>query len=178
MKSSTTILAASVLASYVVASETTVFAPIPDITLNTTLLENIALAHNVTMLYGNNDTSDSSLVNVTLSMNLPTVILENIGAISSVDCSDDSVTVIFNNTASYDASVEDWFDDGNFVMVTNHMGDCDAEVERGFFLVEELTWDNTTLSVTASASRTNISSTAGTILTYLSFAYFPKRHSY
>lgn len=94
-------------------------------------------------------------------MNYPTVILENVDAISSVDCSDDAVTVTFNNTASYLATTTEWYADGDFVVITNHLGDCDAEVERGFFLVESLSWDNATLAVTASASKSNITQTAG-----------------
>lgn len=182
MKTSTFILAASVLASQAMALNGTVngtlYTPIPDINANTTNLDHVTPSKNVTMLYGNNNTDDKSLVNVTLTMNYPSVILENIDALISVDCSDDAVTVTFNDTASYNVSLTEWFADGDFVMITNHEGDCDAKIERGFFLVKQLTWDNGTLSVTASTSRTNITETAGMFHDTYAFIYDSHQYSY
>lgn len=165
MKPSTSILAASALASQAVAANTTtLFGPIADANVNRTSLKHITPVQDVTILYANNITDDNSLVNITLSMSYPTVVLENVDAVTSVDCSDDSVTVTFNNTASYLVTTREWSADGDFVIITNHLGDCDAEIERGFFLVESLSWDNYTLAVTASSSRANITDTAGMTL--------------
>ena len=49
-------------------------------------------------------------------------------------------------------------------MVTNHLGECDPELERGFFIVDSISFDNTTLVATASSAGTNISATAGKLL--------------
>jgi hypothetical protein len=46
-------------------------------------------------------------------------------------------------------------------MITNHLGDCDPELQRGFFLVGSISYDNITLVATASSSMTNVSNTAG-----------------
>lgn len=161
MKASTSTLFASALASASAANITTLFGPIADLMVDKTNIYHVTPRENVTILYGNNITDDNSLVNITLNMNYPTVILENIDAVSTVDCSDTSVAVTFNDTASYEATLSDWYADGDFVLITNHLGDCDAELERGFFLTEKLSWDNSTLVVTASASKTNITTTAG-----------------
>lgn len=182
MKAPASILAASVLAPQAMAhigtATGTIYTPIPDVNANTTSLEHCTLTKDVTMLYGNKNADDNSLVNVTLSMNYPSVILENIGALTSVDCTDDAVTVTFNDSASYDASLTEWFDDGDFVIITNHEGDCDVEIERGFFLVEQLTWYDDTLSVTASASRTNITETARMYNDTYAFPFGSHKHSY
>lgn len=45
-------------------------------------------------------------------------------------------------------------------MITNHLGDCDVELERGFFTVEAITFDNATMIATASSTRNNVSETA------------------
>lgn len=47
-------------------------------------------------------------------------------------------------------------------MITNHMGDHDAEFERGFFLadVETLSFASDTLTVKATVKRTDINSTS------------------
>lgn len=53
---------------------------------------------------------------------------------------------------------------GEFVMITNNLGDCDLELQRGFFMVESMTFDNKTLVATASSIETDVSSTAGKCL--------------
>lgn len=46
------------------------------------------------------------------------------------------------------------------VLVTNHLGDCDAELERSFFLASSVTFDNSTLVATAGSTKANISTVA------------------
>jgi hypothetical protein len=125
-------------------------------------LTNIVPQKHVVLNYGANSNSPaSSLVNVTLSMKYPTVLLEEISSVANVDCTNSSVAVTFSSQVAYERSIADWSADGGFVMVTNHLGDCDAELERGMFLVQSVSWDATAQIVTASASKESITTSAG-----------------
>ncbi|PYH82665.1 hypothetical protein BO82DRAFT_413302 [Aspergillus uvarum CBS 121591] len=75
---------------------------------------------------------------VDAQMKLPTVVLEEITTISSVSCSAESVEVVFASTADYQRSVSAW-PSSSFILLANHLGDCDAENERGVYLVESST---------------------------------------
>jgi hypothetical protein len=115
---------------------------------------------NVSLFYSSNVTEAAS-IRVSHTMRYPTVLLEQIASVINVDCSNTSVVVTFNNTDAFEATEAAWIAESQFVLVTNHQGDCDAELERSYFLVSSLSFDNTTLVATASSERGNISSTAG-----------------
>lgn len=103
----------------------------------------------------------NSLVNVSLSMIHPTVLLEEIEDIKTVDCEPESVTISFNDEDSYNEALADWSDNGNFTLVTNHLGDCDAENERGLFLAYKITGQKDKLSIVATGEKTDINTAAG-----------------
>lgn len=101
------------------------------------------------------------LVNVSLSMIHPTVLLEEIEDIKTVDCEPTSVTISFNDEDSYNEALADWSDNGNFTLVTNHLGDCDAENERGLFLARTITGQKEKLSIVATGEKTDVNTAAG-----------------
>jgi hypothetical protein len=137
-----------------------VFAPALAPGIDTHSLTYIIPQTNVSLFYGSNVTETAS-IRVNHMMRYPTVLLEQIASVVNVDCSNTSVVVTFNNTDAFEATEAAWNAENQFVLVTNHLGDCDAELERSYFLVSSLSFDSTTLVATASSERGNISSTAG-----------------
>lgn len=109
---------------------------------------------NVTLPYGLNDTN---YVNITLTVP-SAVVLEVIESLTNVDCAADSVTVSFNNTDSLDAAFAAWSAYQDLVLITNHLGDCDTEYERGFFLAGSFAISNN--SLVATAEKSNVTSIA------------------
>jgi hypothetical protein len=124
-------LALAILAASVVNaqnSSATTLCPVLDPDVDVNSLSNIALSSNVGLHYGSSSTVTPS--NITLQMQYPTVLLEQIASISAVDCSATNVTVTFSTALGPNTTMDEWYDD-KFVMVTNHSGDCNAENERG-----------------------------------------------
>ena len=143
-------------------NQTTVFAPAHMPHTDRHDLSHIQPASNITLHYASNTTNAGNAgINVTHTMRYPTVLLEQIASVSSVDCSADSVAVTFNDSTAFEATQTAWSSEGTFVMVTNHLGDCDVELERGMFLVKGLSFNNDSLVVTASSQISNVSSVAG-----------------
>ncbi|KAL0940080.1 isoamyl alcohol [Colletotrichum truncatum] len=88
-------------------------------------------------------------------MKQPSVLLEHIETISDITCSDTGIVLKFSATEDYNTCLSAW-PSKNFIMVTNHNGTCDSEHERGIYVVEGYTFDNTTLTLTASSTRVQI----------------------
>ncbi|KAF3760968.1 hypothetical protein M406DRAFT_239251, partial [Cryphonectria parasitica EP155] len=107
--------------------------------------------------YGLNSTK---YVNVSLTTTSPGVLLESINSITAVECSVNSVSMVFNSSETLDAALAEWSGYDELVLVTNHMGDCDTEFERGFFVAAEWTSDSSALSLVASAEKTNVTNVA------------------
>jgi hypothetical protein len=139
---------------------TNVFAPALAPGVDTHGVKSVVPQTNVSLFYGSNLTSSAS-VNVKHTMKYPTVLLEQIASIINVDCFADSVAMTFNNSGVFATTQTAWTADGIVVFITNHLGNCDPELERGFFLATSLSFDNATLIATASSAKANISSIAG-----------------
>lgn len=118
---------------------------------------NLVPSKDITLNYG---AKDESLVSVTLAMKYPSVVLEEVEAIAAVACADVSVTVTFNETAAFERTSQAWQALDDFVLVTNHLGNCDVDNERGFFLVDTVSWDAASLQVVANAHKSDIANTA------------------
>lgn len=88
-------------------------------------------------------------------MKQPAIMLENIETITDVQCSDTGVVLKFSATEDYNTCLGAW-PAKDFIIVTNHNGACDGEHERGIYVVEGYTFDNATLTLTASSSRAEI----------------------
>jgi hypothetical protein len=140
-----------------VGSDTTL-SPIINPDTDTTNLGNLVPSTNVSLNWG---MEGNSLVNVSLEMNHPTVLLEEVDDIATVDCEATSVTITFAHKDAFEEALSDWSDDETFVLVTNHLGDCDAENERGIFLTSGITSNNKTLTIIANGEKSDLNNTAG-----------------
>lgn len=109
--------------------------------------------------------NNNSLVTVGLSMLNTAVLLEDIDEVVAVDCTGTaSVAVTFNDTAAFAEAVTEWSAmNDSFVIITNHMGDCDSELERSFFVADSDTLASfeTNLTIVAQAEKSDVFSTAG-----------------
>lgn len=157
------------LASSAAAAPSLKVARQTDDTVNPTVVSNVTLTpipapakpdclvpqSNVTLDYGLNNT-DLAAVNVSLSTNYPTILLETISNLTTVDCSSDSVAITFTNAEELDDAYTQWSSHDKLLLVTNHMGDCDTEFERGFFLAGTYTADASSLTLTATAEKTDV----------------------
>lgn len=112
---------------------------------------------NVSLPYGQ---TAQSFVSVGLTTTSVSVLLETISSLVSVDCSSDSVSLTFDNADDLDSAYSEWSSHSSIVLVTNHMGDCDTEFERGFFTADSYTTDSSTLTLVASTQKSNINEVA------------------
>lgn len=105
-----------------------------------------------------------SLVTVGLSMQNAAVVLEDISEVVAVDCTGNaSVSISFNTTDAFNEAISEWSAmNDSFVMITNHLGDCDAELERSFFVADSdnLASFETNLTIIAQAEKSDVVSTA------------------
>jgi hypothetical protein len=148
------------------ADTTNLFAPAPAPGVDTHDAASVVPKAQVSLHYRSNLTT-SATVNVTHTMKYPTVVLEQIASIVTVDCSSTSVAMTFNDSDVFDTTQAAWIADGTMVFITNHLGDCDPVLERGFFLSNSLSFNNSTLIVTASSMKVTVSSTAGKLMRHL-----------
>lgn len=112
---------------------------------------------NVTLSYGLNGTD---YLNVTVTTSSGAVKLETIESLASVDCSPDSVSLTFANADSLNSAYSEWSTHEELVLVTNNLGDCDTELERGFFLASGFASYEANLTLVASAEKKNVSDIA------------------
>ncbi|POS70678.1 hypothetical protein DHEL01_v210927 [Diaporthe helianthi] len=107
---------------------------------------------------------EASLVSVKLLMQHPSVILEDIDDITAVDCMGQSqVAITFSDKEAFDEALADWTGlHDSFVMITNHKGDCDSELERSFFVADTDTLASfeSNLTIIAKAEKSDVYSTA------------------
>ncbi|KAH8888139.1 hypothetical protein GQ53DRAFT_655086 [Thozetella sp. PMI_491] len=136
---------------------TATYGPIsaPDIDLDD--ITNVIPKTNVSLYYGQapvpnaTEVQGAGSINMTLAMGKGTVALEYISAIRNVSCSDDSVIVSFNDKTAFQSALDSWSAEESLVLVTNHLGNCDAELGRGFFKVDSVA-SNYTNTIVCSAS--------------------------
>ncbi|EFQ30558.1 hypothetical protein CGRA01v4_12553 [Colletotrichum graminicola] len=127
---------------------------------------NIVPATNVSLSYagaGESADQDGS-IDMSLAFKNPAVVLEHVDAVKAVVCGDDELTVAFSDADAFHEAVQGWTasaDEGGFILITNHLGNCDAEFERGFFMATGLTADEDDLTVTVAASKEELANIAG-----------------
>ncbi len=152
------LVATAVLAQ--AADTNATFAPVLNPDVNVHNISNVVPATNVTLLYAANTTD--AAVSVSHIMKYPSILLEEIASITDVTCSATEVVFTFSNATVLAALEGAWeADDSSFVLITNHFGNCDAELERGIFLTDDINCDSTTLVCTASGAMTDVQNTAG-----------------
>ena len=81
------------------------------------------------------------------------VLLEDIPYIKTVDCSALSVSMTFDTVADLTDTATSW-GTAPFILCTNHLGDCNADNERRLYIVGSVTSDTSTLTLTASSTKT------------------------
>lgn len=113
--------------------------------------------NNVTLVYGLNTTE---YVNVTLTTDSFAILLEAISSLAAVDCSADSVSMTFDNVGDLGTAYSTWSGYDGLVLVTNHMGDCDPEFERGMFVTGGFTSYAANLTLVASAQKKTVADVA------------------
>lgn len=108
--------------------------------------------------------NNDSLVSVGLVMQNTAVALEDVDDVVGVDCTGtSSIAITFNNTEAFNEAFTEWSGlNDSFVIITNHLGDCDTELERSFFVADSDTLfsnaDN--LTIIAAAEKSDVVSTA------------------
>lgn len=123
---------------------------------------NIVPAKNISLYYSATETEEQGSINMTLALNNPAVVLEQVDAVKSVVCDDNELTVSFSGSEAFEQAVKDWSEsEEGFILITNHMGNCDAEFERGFFMATGLTQSRDDLSITVAASKEELTNIAG-----------------
>ncbi|PSS03507.1 hypothetical protein BD289DRAFT_449585, partial [Coniella lustricola] len=118
--------------------------------------------YNATLPYSDSTTTSSSLVSVGLTTEHGNVLLESLTSVVSVSCAatGDSVSMVFDSAANLQAAYSEWSLFTHLLFTTNHMGDCDSEFERGFFVAESFTTDVESLTLIASAEKADLGSVA------------------
>lgn len=145
--------------------ETSKLKLIPVSTANrvNTVGRNIAPTKNLNLAWQTAD--NASLVAVSLSMQHPAVVLEDVDDVTAVDCTGQaSVAVTFSDADAFDEALSSWSGlNDSFVLVTNHLGDCDTELERSFFVADTDTLASyeANFTIIAKAEKKDVYSTAG-----------------
>lgn len=142
---------------------------------NGTIASVLSPSVNVSLPYGGSTESDGStttaahsVINVDLTTSHASVLLEAIASIVSVACSADAVIVTFDDAKDLAAAYAEWSGHPLLVLVTNHMGDCDTELERGFFTADSFVADASALTIVATTQKSSISAIGCESLFFLS----------
>ncbi|KAF3761571.1 hypothetical protein M406DRAFT_333631 [Cryphonectria parasitica EP155] len=123
--------------------------------------DSFAPQYNTSLPYG----TDESFVSVGLTTTHGNVLLEGLTSVVSVTCAADAVSIVFDSADNLDAAYSAWSPFPYLLFTTNHMGDCDSELERGFFVADSFTTDASALTLVAGAQKTDVSSVASYIRT-------------
>ncbi|KKA29995.1 hypothetical protein TD95_003827 [Thielaviopsis punctulata] len=122
-----------------------------------------SLKTNITMHYGSDETADKGKIGMNLNMTAPAVMLETVEGISSVACTNSSITVKFSSAADYTDALSHWSKESNFAVITNNGNDCDLDQERGFFKATKATGDAKSSTITLDAARAELSDIASNL---------------
>ncbi|KLU90882.1 hypothetical protein MAPG_09407 [Magnaporthiopsis poae ATCC 64411] len=101
-------------------------------------------------------------INMTMTTNNTFVALEYIAAVTEVACGAGKMTVTFADKVAFQAAADNWVSvaDG-LVLITNNNGNCDSELERGFYEVSNIVADAAALSISAATAAKKIEDIAG-----------------
>lgn len=151
----TTLISASSASGVLEATATPIANPI-----NTNNPSNFVPDSGVSLFYGDKSQAVPPL-NVSLTMKSPTVVLENIASIQSVTCGNSHINITFLTAAAFELALQQWVKDESISLVTNHLGNCDAETTRGFFTATEFRSDVASKSIVAAIEEQDITGVAG-----------------
>ncbi|CAI4217815.1 unnamed protein product [Parascedosporium putredinis] len=99
-------------------------------------------------------------IDMTLLMKEPAVVLEDVEDIIGTICGKGFIDVSFLSKDAFDEALADWIDNEALIFITNHLGNCDTELERGFFLASGLEPNAETLSIRANAAKKTLETIA------------------
>lgn len=102
-------------------------------------------------------------IDMDLVMNHPAVVLDYIDAITSVDCTSDTIEVKFGKSDSFSNAVKTWLD--TFILITSNMGNCKAVNGQAFYLVDRVTTNKDERSITCYVSEQKLEDIAGMYIT-------------
>lgn len=104
----------------------------------------------------------NSQINMTMTTNNTFVALEYIDAVTEVICGAGKMTVTFADKVAFQAAADNWVSVAEgLVLITNNNGNCDSELERGFYDVSKIVADAASLTISASAAAKKIEDVAG-----------------
>lgn len=135
--------------------------PVPDPSLDRQDPKNIETTRNITMVWNQ---TDSGSIEVKSSMQLPTVVLENIASIKDVNCDDKSLKVTFKDDNSRNEAKDKW-PQNEFLVVTNTKGQCDEPQERGVYITSNPRLAQGSPTIEFDRRRTNFNETVGKLVT-------------
>lgn len=119
--------------------------------------------------------NNDSAVSIGIDMLNSGVALEDIDDVIAVDCTGQaSIAVTFNNTEAFNEALTEWSAlNDSFVIITNHMGDCDTELERSFFVADSdtLASFDTNLTIVAQAEKSSLVNTASKLWRTFDYIY-------
>lgn len=138
---------------------TRALTPQPNITLPYGNSNNPSTAASSTLLSTASPPNDA-VVNITLTTIYDGVLLEWIENLASVDCTSDSVRLTFNDTDTLELAYNTWSSYAELLLVTNHVGDCDTEFERGFFVSSSFEAFEANLTLVAGAMKKSLTDVA------------------
>ncbi|KAH7371897.1 hypothetical protein BKA64DRAFT_715388 [Cadophora sp. MPI-SDFR-AT-0126] len=119
--------------------------------------------NNVTLYFASSDTATSNIVaELNATMKHPSVLLEDISAVTDVKCSTSSVKITFSDATTFASSLDLWSSE-TFLLFTNHLGNCDTDTERGIYMVNRVQSDNTKLMITAESVEISFSNSTETM---------------
>lgn len=102
----------------------------------------------------------TSLVDVALHVSHPTVLLEAMDTVASLNYSASSMAMAFTSPDTFEHSARAWSKLGNVLFIVKQPGSDSTEDERSFFLADRVHRDHNTLSLVASGQRKNVSDIA------------------
>lgn len=120
--------------------------------------DHVSPSRNVNLSYG---IGSKSLVNASLALHRPAVVLEDIPSVASVNCSASAVVIVFNSSDVFESAATTWSRAQSLLFVTNHMGDCDAELERGFFVSDAVDTIRASLTLVAKTTKAAVNEVSG-----------------
>jgi hypothetical protein len=140
------------------------FHPKPRPGFDTTNRANMVPTKDVELAYLCDEDDVPGNINMKLEMNKPAVVLEEVEAVTGAVCGDDYVTVSFKDADALEEALQDWKDEDmkdGFFIVTNDLGNCDEEFERGFFLAKDVVDNMKDMTITVKASKEGLAQAAG-----------------
>lgn len=114
----------------------------------------------ITLTY---DSYGETYATVNISTNQPAVALKDVEGISNVRCDDSAIHMTFDSPRFLNYG-KSWAGHPALILVTNHLGNCDANGEPGFYIANNLQQNAASQMLTASVEKKNLADIACTYI--------------